>query len=119
MTRALTLDEAADQLRVSRRWLEYWLADHPVDAAGVPFYYRVGRRRLFETSDIQRIRDFLREKEKTRLRPRPPVTGRSNISTELLAELAVSSVLGPSAIRRTRAPKRRVRLPRSKPKPEG
>lgn len=34
MTRALTIDEAAYDLRVSRRWLEYWLTDHPVDAAG-------------------------------------------------------------------------------------
>ncbi len=32
VTRALTLIEAAEDLRVSRRWLEYWLADHPVDA---------------------------------------------------------------------------------------
>lgn len=31
---ALTMDEAAQALRVSRRWLEYWLAAHPVDGSG-------------------------------------------------------------------------------------
>jgi len=47
MSRALTMDEAADNLRVSRRWLEYWLAAHPVDTTGNPFYVPMGRRKTF------------------------------------------------------------------------
>jgi hypothetical protein len=42
---------------------------------------------------------------------KPPLTGHPGISANLLGELAVSSVLGPT-IRRTKAPKRRVRMPR-------
>ena len=36
MSRALTFNEAAAELGTSRRWLEYWLAKHPVDASGMP-----------------------------------------------------------------------------------
>jgi integrase len=64
---ALTLDEAAQALRVSRRWLEYWLAAHPVDAAGSPFYVPMGRRKTFEQNDIARIRACIREEERCRL----------------------------------------------------
>lgn len=49
---ALTIGEAAEVLRVSRRWLEYWLAAHPVDAVGSPFYVPMGRRKTFERNDI-------------------------------------------------------------------
>lgn len=38
MSRALTLDEAAAELRKTMRWLKEWLAKNPVDEAGVPFY---------------------------------------------------------------------------------
>jgi hypothetical protein len=37
MSPLLTLKEAAAELRVSKQWLQYWLVEHPVDAAGVPF----------------------------------------------------------------------------------
>jgi hypothetical protein len=38
MSRALTLLEAADQLRKSKRWLLEWLRAHPADNDGQPFY---------------------------------------------------------------------------------
>jgi hypothetical protein len=43
--------------------------DNPVDAAGVPFYVRMGSRLKFETKDIERILDHLRLLEATRLGP--------------------------------------------------
>lgn len=67
MSRALTLDEAADALRVSKRWLQYWLADHPVDSAGMPFYVPMGTKKTFEESDILRIRAAIRREEQCRL----------------------------------------------------
>ena len=32
MSRSLTIDEAATELRKTSRWLKEWLAKHPVDA---------------------------------------------------------------------------------------
>jgi hypothetical protein len=29
----LTLAQAATEIGVSKRWFQYWLADHPVDGA--------------------------------------------------------------------------------------
>jgi len=69
MTRSLTLDEAAAELRISKRQLQYWLSENPVDADGVPFYIKIGRGKTFEPNDIDRIRAFLREKERQRLIP--------------------------------------------------
>jgi hypothetical protein len=48
MSRALTLDEAASELRKTPRWLKEWLAKHPVDATGTPFYVPLGRTKTFE-----------------------------------------------------------------------
>ena len=56
MSTLLTINEAAAELRVSRRWLEYWLVENPVDPAGVPFYVPMGRRKKFAREDIERIR---------------------------------------------------------------
>jgi hypothetical protein len=56
MTRGLTIDEAAAELRKTSRWLKEWLGKHPVDAAGVPFYVPLGRTKTFEAADIARIR---------------------------------------------------------------
>jgi DNA-binding transcriptional MerR regulator len=137
----LTIKEAAAELRVSKQWLQYWLAANPVDAAGVPFYVPMGNRKRFEPKDIDRIRAYMRDMESARLglsgkskarlvgllsqlgeydelvkmreRRQPPVSGTA--SAKLLGELAVASVLGP----RTKQPRRRVRLPRFKPKGEG
>ena len=66
----LTIKEAAAELLMSQQWLAYWLAEHPVDAAGVPFYVPMGRRKRFEAQDIDRIRAHLRDLEAARLGPR-------------------------------------------------
>ncbi|MFZ2157235.1 MAG: hypothetical protein WAV72_14095 [Bradyrhizobium sp.] len=55
MSTLLTIKEAAAVLRVSTQWLKYWLVENPVDAAGVPFYAPMGRRKKFEPKDIDRI----------------------------------------------------------------
>lgn len=65
----LTLKEAAEQLGVSKRWLQYWLAEHPVDAAGVPFYIPFGNRKKFEPQDLDRMRNHMRDIEAARLGP--------------------------------------------------
>jgi hypothetical protein len=111
MSRALTLDEAAADLRVSRRWLEYWLADHPVDAAGTPFYVPMGRRKTFELTDIARIRACIREEEKCRLHS-IGVRG-SGITAAQLGRLAADSVCEALAKPRARTSPR-ARLPRSR-----
>jgi hypothetical protein len=129
----LTIKEAAAELRVSQ-WLKYWLVENPVDVAGVPFYVRTGRRLKFEARDIDRILAHLRRLESVRL----GLSGQSKArlagllsqvggggyeelvrvreaskkplpSTELLADLAVSGVLGPRPPRKARG-----RLPRAK-----
>jgi excisionase family DNA binding protein len=53
MTSALhTMDEAAKKLRVSRRWLQDFIQDHP--------YYRMaGRKKLFSEEDITRLQGAL------------------------------------------------------------
>ena len=143
----LSIKQAAAELSVSRRWLEYWLADHPVDAGGVPFYVPMGRSKKFERADIDRILAHMRAMESARLglsgkskarlvgllsqvggsydelvrmrgTGKPPVAGHTNISAKLLGELAVESVMGPSKPRK-KLSQRRVRLPRRKPKDEG
>jgi hypothetical protein len=65
----LTINEAAAELRVSRRWLEYWLAANPVDAAGVPFYVPMGRSKKFASTDIERMLAHMRDMEAARLGP--------------------------------------------------
>jgi len=59
MTPALTFSEAAECLRVSRRWLAYWLKKYPTDAGGNPFYIPIGRRKTFESRDVERIRGYI------------------------------------------------------------
>lgn len=111
MSRALTLDEAADALRVSKRWLQYWLADHPVDSAGMPFYVPMGRNKTFEESDITRIRSAIRREEQCRLNS-IGVKG-YGIIEEQLAQLASDAVsVVPAKPRAKTSP--RARLPRWK-----
>src|ERR1700686_4613791 len=74
--RALTLSEAATELRKSRRWLQAWLALHPADAAGVPFYAPLGRTKTFSDSDLDRIRATAREEERCRLTSSRPARAR-------------------------------------------
>jgi hypothetical protein len=57
MSRTLTLIEAAAELHKSKRWFQDWLAKHPVDAYGKPFYSKLGRTKIFREADIARILD--------------------------------------------------------------
>src|SRR3569833_2758449 len=61
MPRRLSLDEAAAELRKSRRWLQQWLRTHPRDKHGEPFYTPAGRDKLLHDTDIARIELALRE----------------------------------------------------------
>jgi hypothetical protein len=80
----LTIKEAADELVVSRRWLEYWLADHPVDAAGFPFYVQTGRSKKFALTDIERMLAHMRDLERARLGPlATAATGNSRLVARL------------------------------------
>ena len=108
---ALTFIEAADELRVSRRWLEYWLAAHPVDAGGNPFYVPMGRRKTFEPGDISRIRACIREEERCRLKSIG--VARLGIIEARLGRMAIDSAS--EALARPKAKTlRRVTLPKSK-----
>src|SRR6478672_5966225 len=59
MTEFLTIEEAANRLRKSRRWLQDFLRDNPTDLAGTPFYRKAGRTMLFTEADIVRIYEAL------------------------------------------------------------
>src|SRR5258707_15792588 len=71
--RSLIMPEAAKELRKSRRWLQWWLALHPLDAAGVPYYAPFGRTKTFDDNDLARIRAAVREEERCRLSSLTPV----------------------------------------------
>ena len=60
MSHPLTLAETAARLRKSKRWLQDWLAQNPVDAAGRPFYSRLGITLLFREDNIERIEAAMR-----------------------------------------------------------
>lgn len=66
MSRALTLNEAAAELRKTPRWLMEWLRKRPADKAGEPYYTPVGRDKIFHQADISRIELALREGVKCR-----------------------------------------------------
>jgi hypothetical protein len=111
MSRALTLNEAAAELRKTERWLKEWLAKNPVDEAGMPFYVPMGRTKTFELADINRIRETIRRGEQCRLKS-IGVTA-SGIIAEQLAQMATDAVFGVPAKPRTKTSPR-VRFPRSK-----
>lgn len=113
MSRALTLDEAAAELGCKRRWLEYWLKDHPIDATGNPFYVPVAGRKTFEDTDIARIRASIREEERCRLQFSGVARPGHSIIAEQLAQLATGRTFTAPAAPRTKT-LRRVRLPRLK-----
>jgi len=125
MSPLLTLKEAAAELRVSKRWLEYWLVEHPVDAAGVPFYIPMGSRKKFESADLDRIRSFMRDLERVRLGPRATAAAGNARLLGLLAQSGgyeeLVKLREKQERQRTRKgpPQRRVRLPRAKRPPEG
>ena len=58
---ALTLAEAAAELRKSPRWLREWLRANPRDNDAEPYYTPVGRDKIFHQTDIARIERALRE----------------------------------------------------------
>lgn len=62
-----TMNEAAKELRISRRYFQDWLRDHPLDANGRPFYARLGRKYTFDENDLHRIREAAREEDRLRL----------------------------------------------------
>jgi hypothetical protein len=66
MTRALSLNEAAETLRKTPRWLMEWLRKHPKDKVGEPYFTPVGRDKIFHQADISRIELALREGVKCR-----------------------------------------------------
>lgn len=111
MTRALTLDEAAESLRKTTRWLKSWLAENPVDEAGVPFYVPMGRSKTFDPSDVARIRAHIRRGEQCRLKSIGVEA--SGIVEAQLARLAVESSFDAHCKPKARTSPR-ARLPRSK-----
>jgi hypothetical protein len=111
MSRAITLDEAAEYLRKTPRWLKAWLAENPVDEAGVPFYIPAGRTKLFELSDIARVRAHIRRGEQCRLKSLGVVG--SGIVEEQLAQMAVESSFAAHFEPKARTSPR-AKLPRSK-----
>src|SRR5215212_3995585 len=74
--RSLIMAEAAEALRKKRRWLQAWLAKHPMDAWGNPYYAPVGRTKTFDDNDLARIRAALREEERCRLSSLTPAQGK-------------------------------------------
>jgi DNA-binding transcriptional MerR regulator len=72
---SLTYDikNAAERLGVSKRWLQKFLRQHPVDRAGVPFYVPFGSRKRFTEKDLERILEMNRNAEIDRLLSAPPI----------------------------------------------
>jgi hypothetical protein len=99
VTRTFDLSEAARELRKSRRWLQDWLRDHPVDAVGIPFYAPMGRTKTFDENDLTRIRAAVREEERCRLNQSRPAkakarTGRAVAPTSESTLTALRNMLG-------------------------
>jgi hypothetical protein len=118
----LTIKEAAAELRVSKQWLQYWLAANPVDAAGVPFYVPIGIRKRFEPQDLDRIRSYLRDLEAARLGPSIKSKARlvglmsqlGGVSYEDRLRMRDEEKRKKEAEKAKRPPQRRIRLPRFK-----
>jgi hypothetical protein len=72
---SLTYDikNAAERLGVSKRWLQKFLRQNPVDRAGVPFYVPFGSRKRFTEKDLERILEMNRNAEKDRLLSAPAI----------------------------------------------
>ncbi len=64
--RRLTVNEVAEALRKTPRWLREWLRAHPADPDGEPYYTPVGRNKIFHETDIARIELALRGEMKCR-----------------------------------------------------
>ena len=100
----ITLAQAAAEIGVSKRWLQYWLAENPVDSAGLPFYVPIGRNKRFDVADVGRIKAAIREGERCRLSS-IGVKG-STIAAEQLARLASDAALTCRSTPKTRTPRR-------------
>ena len=109
----MTFEQACQELHVKERWLRYWLAAHPVDASGTPFYVPTGRRKTFEPNDIVRIRACLREEEKCRLKSIGVKAPTSTITGALLGRLAADSA-SVALAKPQKKTSRRVSFPKSK-----
>lgn len=66
MTKAFTVEEAAEALRKTPRWLRDWLRSNPADKSGEPYFTPVGRDKILHQADIARIEFALREGVKCR-----------------------------------------------------
>src|SRR5262249_25222118 len=47
LTPLSTIDQAAERLRKSRKWLQEWLCEHPTSWSGMPYHAAIGRTKLF------------------------------------------------------------------------
>src|SRR5262249_28152359 len=86
MSLTYSLTEAARRLGISRRWLQNFLRDEPVDKNGSPFYVLFGRRKRFNERDLERIIETLRDQERqklessqSRLKPFAPEISKDNV----------------------------------------
>src|SRR6516164_5555243 len=50
-----SLENVANQLQKSPRWLKNWLRKNPADQNGDPFYIPLGRTKIFNRKDVDRI----------------------------------------------------------------
>jgi hypothetical protein len=86
MPRALTVDEAAAELRKTPRWLREWLRTNPRDEYGELYYTPVGRAKILRQADIARIERALRDREGKQCRSssgrRAPAKRRTTKSAE-------------------------------------
>jgi hypothetical protein len=56
-----SMDEAAEKLGHSRRWLQGWLRDHPTSKSGMPYHAQAGRTKLLTDENIRWIAEALKE----------------------------------------------------------
>lgn len=80
MSQPLTIQETADRLCKSKRWLLEWLRKHPADKGGEPYYTPVGRDKIFHQTDIARIEGALRGEIQCRLSSGRPAQVKRRIS---------------------------------------
>jgi hypothetical protein len=55
LTSLFTIDQVAERLRKSRKWLQEWLCEHPTSWSGMPYYAAIGRTKLFTDENIRWI----------------------------------------------------------------